>query len=887
MSLHAICKLEALWKTDPSAKFEDLVNDPKTKEGPAQACRRYEDGYHVQNTLAPLVQLEGEADRKLTDMQVYENLDVVFEKTGTSRHARFSFTQHEEVANRLTTGDGVILSSTGRSTTRLSNSTSSSSNSSSSISGSTNISSGGTTKSWEVIGTVIHVTYDNVVTVALKHPFTGLPDDIREATCRLQLIWSSVVYDRVQAALRSFAVDNTCVSDHVYSCLLGHTTNPPPLDITPPDDDQIQAPGLPTLNPSQIQAVKAALRQPLALIQGPPGTGKTVTSATLAYWLAKLTNSKILVCAPSNVVVDHLTERLHATGLQVVRVMAKSREKVSSSVDHLALHTLVNELATKLNSDYVRLRRLKAETGWLSDADEKQLMTELGKLEKLILSHAQIICCTCIGAGDLKRLGKLKFRHVLIDEATQATEPVCLVPIVQGAKQVILIGDHCQLGPTVISSEAADAGLKFSLFERLVMLGNVPHVLQVQYRMHPALSAFPSNTFYQGSLQNGVTNEDRVCSTLIVSKTKGEKPVFKWPQVSIPMYFHATVGVEELSASGTTYLNRSEASAVEQTITALIKSGVQPEQIGVITPYEGQRLHLISALPRIGELDARIYSRIEIASVDAYQGREKDYILFSCVRSNDRRDIGFLRDTRRLNVALTRGRLGLIIFGNLKTLVRHPLWHTLLLHLSVRGLLVEGPIGALRPAHVPLDRNKRYVSTGTFHLPVGFDADVAYGRVDAHEQETKATTEDESCDPTTNTKAGSANASLTTTNANGGHPSSSMNASPSSTPPSSGTYGVMYDRASKASETTTVRVGVSVGSDGRRPFDPLLVQVPRGITYSAPHMTLASNTTLSVASAALSVLGDHQFHYTTADSGPKSAFFATTNRTWNTNLDNA
>ena len=118
--------------------------------------------------------------------------------------------------------------------------------------------------------------------------------------------------------------------------------------------------------------------------------------------------------------------------------------------------------------------------------------------------HADVICCTCVGSGD-PRIAKLQYRSVLIDESTQSTEPECMIPVVLGCRQLVLVGDHCQLGPVVMCKKAARAGLSQSLFERLVVLGIRPIRLQVQYRMHPALSAFPSNIFYEGSLQNGVS----------------------------------------------------------------------------------------------------------------------------------------------------------------------------------------------------------------------------------------------------------------------------------------------------------------------------------------------------------------------------------------------
>lgn len=231
-----------------------------------------------------------------------------------------------------------------------------------------------------------------------------------------------------------------------------------------------------------------------------------------------------------------------------------------------------------------------------------------------------------------------------------------MVPIVLGAKQCILVGDHCQLGPVVMCKKAALAGLSQSLFERLVILGIRPIRLQVQYRMHPdlrfisvfrrlvthhpSLSEFPSNTFYEGSLQNGVNADERL-----------QREVdFPWPVPDMPMFFYATMGQEEISSSGTSYLNRSvntslywllmqlyrtEAANVEKIVTRFLKAGVTPDQIGIITPYEGQRAYLVQYMQYNGSLRTALYEELEVASVDAFQGREKDYIVLSCVRSNE------------------------------------------------------------------------------------------------------------------------------------------------------------------------------------------------------------------------------------------------------------
>ena len=218
--------------------------------------------------------------------------------------------------------------------------------------------------------------------------------------------------------------------------------------------------------------------------------------------------------------------------------------------------------------------------------------------------------------------------------------------------------------------------------------------------MHPGLSEFPSNTFYEGSLQNGVTEEERVLKGID----------FPWPRPDLPMFFYVNAGAEEIGASGTSFLNRTEAAAVERVVTMLLQRGCTPDQIGVVTPYEGQRAFVESYMERHGAMrmwcsseivvihlfihlfslvsitldDTRsntgtsLYREIEVTSVDAFQGREKDIIILSCVRSNERQGIGFLSDPRRLNVALTRAKYGVVIVGNATVLSRHMLWNNLL-----------------------------------------------------------------------------------------------------------------------------------------------------------------------------------------------------------------
>ena len=435
-----------------------------------------------------------------------------------------------------------------------------------------------------------------------------------------------------------------------------------------------------------------------------------MTSATIVYHLTQQNEGQVLVCAPSNIAVDQLTEKIHATGLKVVRVAAKSREVVASSVDFLSLHNLVDQLALQTKSELYKLQLLKEVQGELSAKDEKRYKQLRKKAEHAILVNADVICTTLSGAGD-GRLTTFRFHQVLLDEATQASEPECLIAIAKGAKQVVMIGDHLQLGPVVMCKKAAVAGLSRSLFERLILLGHQPVRLQVQYRMHPALSEWPSNTFYDGYLQNGVTAYQRE-----------DKSSFPWPQPQLPTFFYASLGQEEISSSGTSYLNRTEAANVEKIVTTLLKGGITAEQIGVITPYEGQRSYIVQHMTRSAGLKRgqnNKYEELEVASVDSFQGREKDYIILSCVRSNEHQGIGFLHDPRRLNVALTRAKYGVIILGNPKVLARQALWNNLLQHYKARGLLVEGKLEHLRQCNISLDRPRKVISKRNTMIGVG------------------------------------------------------------------------------------------------------------------------------------------------------------------------
>ncbi|KAL1281091.1 hypothetical protein QQF64_015691, partial [Cirrhinus molitorella] len=628
-----INKLEELWKENPTATLEDLEK-PGVDEEPQHVLLRYEDAYQYQNIFGPLVKLEADYDKKLKESQTQDNITVRWDLGLNKKRIAYFTLPKTDSDMRLMQGDEICLRY-----------------------------KGDMAPLWKGIGHVIKVpdNYGDEIAIELRSS-AGAPVEVPH-NFQVDFVWKSTSFDRMQSALKTFAVDETSVSGYIYHKLLGHEVEDVIIKCQLPK--RFTAQGLPDLNHSQVYAVKTVLQRPLSLIQGPPGTGKTVTSATIVYHLARQGNGPVLVCAPSNIAVDQLTEKIHQTGLKVVRLCAKSREAIDSPVSFLALHNQIRNMDSM--PELQKLQQLKDETGELSSSDEKRYRALKRTAERELLMNADVICCTCVGAGD-PRLAKMQFRSILIDESTQATEPECMVPVVLGAKQLILVGDHCQLGPVVMCKKAAKAGLSQSLFERLVVLGIRPIRLQVQYRMHPALSAFPSNIFYEGSLQNGVTAADRI--------KKGFD--FQWPQPDKPMFFYVTQGQEEIASSGTSYLNRTEAANYMQFS---------------------------------GSLHTKLYQEVEIASVDAFQGREKDFIILSCVRANEHQGIGFLNDPRRLNVALTRARYGVIIVGNPKALSKQPLWNHLLNYYKEQKVLVEGPLNNLRESLMQFSKPRKLVNT--------------------------------------------------------------------------------------------------------------------------------------------------------------------------------
>ena len=510
------------------------------------------------------------------------------------------------------------------------------------------------------------------------------PSDLRKGGWRLDKGANRVAHDRMHEALIAFHStegDGGTVLRDLLLCQphdIEESAKRPP-EIRGQKKRPINLDGM-LLDDSQIEAINSASNQRLTLIQGPPGTGKTHTAVHLLKCLIEMGRGPILATAESNVAVDNLLEGLIDLGVDAIRFgrPVKVRESLrEATLDaKIASHPKQDEIAfIKEETDAMRkkLHDLKGKDKGLAHRDINKNYREVRELEQKItdeiLNNAQVLCTTNIGAGHFS-LSKRKFSIVLIDEATQATEPSALVPIVKGARQLILVGDHKQLPPTVTSRRAEEHGLEIPLFERLLSSGLTAHMLTTQYRMHPSIREFPSSRFYENRLDDGCGKQDR-------------PPVagFLWPDWDKPVAFVPVHGAEIEEEAGSSRSNMDEAAVVIQVVNDLLLPGdIKPEDIGVISPYAGQ-VRLIRSM-----VDEQIQG-LEVKSVDGYQGREKEIIVLSTVRSNEEGNVGFLSNYRRLNVALTRAKRGLIVIGDDRTLRNDSMWSSWLDWVSESNLM--------------------------------------------------------------------------------------------------------------------------------------------------------------------------------------------------------
>ncbi len=507
-----------------------------------------------------------------------------------------------------------------------------------------------------------------------------IPSDLRKGKWRMDRGANRVAYDRMRDALNSFFEEEGGFP--LRDLLLGNIHDPPGTASLVPQfggvkQQQIILPS--DMNKKQRFAAECSMNRRVTLIQGPPGTGKTHTAVRVLEGWAKQGTGGVLAVADSNVAVDNLLEGLLQRGIAALRLgqPVKVREGLREATMEARMdsHPLKRDLDDVRNRNEILSRRIKGKKGrerGLAHRDLSLGWKEARRIEAQIrdsiLDSAEVLCCTCIGSGH-ELLDGRRFTRVLIDEATQATEPSTLVPLSKGSRQVVLIGDHKQLPPTVISRRAEQGGLGRSLFERLIEMGIEPIMLTRQYRMHPGIAEFPNAQFYDGELVDGVTTSDRPSPTGVL-----------WPDWENPIAFLPVEGGEVLSPDEASKENQTEASWVVKILIDLIDGGeIDIEEVGIITPYAGQVRAIKDNIPD------RL-SSVEVRTVDGYQGREKEVIIFSCVRSNREGNVGFLSDSRRLNVALTRAKRGLIVVGDPETLRIDEEWRKWLEHIKSRNL---------------------------------------------------------------------------------------------------------------------------------------------------------------------------------------------------------
>lgn len=432
------------------------------------------------------------------------------------------------------------------------------------------------------------------------------------------------------------------------------------------------------LNEFQKEAVEKALAaKDVALVHGPPGTGKTTVLVEIIRH-AVASGQRVLASAPSNIAVDNMLEKLLDTGLNAVRMGHPAR--ILDSLRHATVSARVAEHPDQrhiLELDQQRERLIRQRTRGMDRGkglswDERHaLQQEINALwqeardmefalGKQILAEADVVLVT--HGGIAKPILKKAFDLLIMDEASQATEPLSWIPITQ-AKKVVFAGDALQLPPTIYSEDAKKKGLGITLFERLqtFLPAETQTLLRIQYRMHETIMGFSSQQFYQGALQADET---------VRAHTADELPnVQSTPLTQRPLVYVDTAGAgyeeawNELLESRE---NEGEAKLALYLYQQLRDAGIPAKSIALLTPYVAQA--------RMLKQMAGYHEPVEIGSIDGFQGREKEAVILSLVRSNDQGEVGFLSDTRRMNVGMTRARRLLIVLGDSGTLSRHPFY---------------------------------------------------------------------------------------------------------------------------------------------------------------------------------------------------------------------
>ena len=515
---------------------------------------------------------------------------------------------------------------------------------------------------------VISYVQDNKMVVVLPGSQV-LPELVVTGELGVQLYFDDTSYKTMFAALREVAEAKGNRTARLREVLLGKA---PALRR---DTGPVR---FPWLNVSQEKAVNQVLcAKEVAVVHGPPGTGKTTTLVEAVYETLHREN-QVMVSAQSNTAVDWIAEKLVDRGIPVLRIGNPTRVN-----DKMLAFTY--ERRFEAHSDYPELwqirKTIREMTGRLRKSgreDRERLHNQLTKLrvratgleiriDTELFTEARVIACTLVGAAS-RVLERKRFSSLFIDEAAQAIEAACWIAISR-ADRVILAGDHCQLPPTIKCIEAARGGLGRTLLEKVVLhKPETVSLLKIQYRMHEDIMRFPSRWFYHDELEaapevkyRGILDFDTPVSWIDTSELDLQ---------------------EKAVAEGTGRLNTGEAELlVRELKNYMERIGIRrilEEHIdfGVISPYRAQ-VHYLRHLLKKEPFFRPCRRLITVHTVDGFQGQERDVIMISLVRANEKGQIGFLRDLRRMNVAITRARMKLLILGEAVTLTRHPFYREL------------------------------------------------------------------------------------------------------------------------------------------------------------------------------------------------------------------
>lgn len=514
-------------------------------------------------------------------------------------------------------------------------------------------------------------------------------------TCGLKIYPASVQVTRMLNAMHCFS--NTMLEN----IILGK--NPIYMDIY--NNSTVDKLENKMLNESQRRAVFTSLYNPVTFLQGPPGTGKTSAIYEIVVQLLQSNEYPILVTAASNVSVDNIAEKLMKSHPETLIRIPATQKLAEYDRKHplasICLHHMVYDLLTP-EQQRIADRLYHKDVASIDKCEFDSFCNARKKKSIEILSAHKVIFATTTvaGGGQIKSLPQV--RVVLIDEATQSAEPATLIPLaLPRLKKVVVVGDDKQL-----SCLSEIKSLSMSMFERLLLNNTCanPLMLDTQYRMHPQISEFPRLQFYKGKLTDGISSSERqeigITHPLYFWDTDGDAP-------------ESPIQNKKKADKGFTYVNPFEVAYVQLVLRTLIQDKkINPSRIGVITSYAGQRDVISSNLlqDRIINPDAeklkqevdlvnqRVRSAkgatinfvagIMIATVDAFQGREKDIIVMSCVRSNVDGSIGFLKDERRLNVSLTRAKYSMILIGDVECLKRRgKVWRNYFEFLKTKGAI--------------------------------------------------------------------------------------------------------------------------------------------------------------------------------------------------------